>query len=77
LYLVLRAIKRLKEATTQEIISEMKSSLDVSVSTIYKYLKTLQKHKLIYKIKSKFTKRGRPANLFKISKKEEGKLDVR
>jgi len=77
LYLVLRAIKRLEKATTQEIISEVKSSLDVSESTIYKYLKTLQKHKLIDKIKSKFTKRGRPANLFTISKKEGDKKDVR
>jgi predicted transcriptional regulator len=62
LYLVLRKLDKVSELTAKDISKE----LDVSLKSVYNYLKILKDNGLIREKKMKRKGRGRPAKLFKL-----------
>jgi len=67
LYLVLKKIHDLPEITSRELISKLKSQLEVSEGTLYRYLRKLEEQGLIASFKVKTSRRIKRA--FKLSNK--------
>ena len=67
LYLVLKAIHEVPEITSRELISQLKSQLEVSEGTLYRYLRKLEDQGLIASFKIKTSRKTKRA--FKLSNK--------
>jgi predicted transcriptional regulator len=70
LYLILRAIQKVPNLTTKELIAALKKELNVSKGTIYKYFRQLQEKELVEANSLKLREGpGRPSKIYNLTKK--------